>query len=87
MKSASRSSSCGRPCRSYKYLINNSPHLLLKIHHLNSCSSLAACVLMKLYAMSYIGVLYTKTHKSTPQKFAMFSNLLLSGEFIISSDN
>lgn len=62
MKSASHSSNCGRPCRSYNYLINSFPHLLLKMHHLNSCSSLAVCFLMKLYATSYVGVLYTKTY-------------------------
>lgn len=61
MKSASHCSNCGRPSRSYNYLINSSPCLLLKMHHLNSCSSSAVCVLMKLYATSYVGVLYTKT--------------------------
>lgn len=61
MKSASHSSNCGRPHRSYNYLINSSPGLLLKMHHLDGCSSLAVCVLMKLYATSYVGGLYTKT--------------------------
>lgn len=67
MKSASHSSNWSRPHRSYNYLINSFPRLLLKMHLLNSCSSLAVCVLMKPYAMSYVGVLYTKTkvhHKS-----------------------
>lgn len=64
MKSASHSSNCGRPHRSYNYLINSSPRLLLKMHHLNSCS-LAVCILMKVYATSYVGVLYTKTKYTT----------------------